>query len=306
MDLIQGMRVFQSVVDEGSFVRAADRLDLSKSVVTAHVADLEKRLSVRLLNRTTRRLTLTDDGSAYLEHCRRILADIDETHATLARGRAVPRGRLRVDAPTALGERWLMPAIPRLLEQYPELEVVLTLNDQVVDLIAERVDVALRVGALGDSSFVARRIYEGPILLCASPGYLERFDAPATPQALAEHRCLGLYFSTLGRVQPWVFERDGERHVIEPTSRFAVSAPDALVQAAVAGAGLVYISELVVGRQLASGQLVQLLPEWTRTTSLPLSVVYPHNRHLSAKVRAFVDFVAGLFPRPRARAAPAA
>ena len=181
MDMLQGMRVFVGVVEAGSFVAAADLLDISKSAVTDHVADLERRLSVRLLHRTTRRLRLTDDGAAYIEHCRRVLADVDETVATLSRGRAVPRGRLRVDTVPSVGLQYLMPALPRFVEQYPELEVVLTLNDQLIDLLAEGVDVAIRVGPLADSSFVARRLYESPHVICASPLYMDRFGEPALP-----------------------------------------------------------------------------------------------------------------------------
>jgi LysR family transcriptional regulator for bpeEF and oprC len=305
MDLIHEMRVFCAVVDKGSFVGAADQLDMSKSAVTAHVADLEKRLSVRLLQRTTRRLNLTEDGAAYLEHCRRVIADVDETINTLSKGRAIPRGRLRVDSVPTIGVQYIMPALPRFTEQYPEVEVVLTLNDQLVDLLAESVDVAIRVGELTDSSFVARRVFEDRYVLCAAPNYLERFGTPQTPDDLPQHKCLAMYLQTAGRIWPWVFEKDGEHREWTPNSRISTSSLEALIPAAIAGAGIVYISQGVIGRALASRQLVPILTDWTRKDRLPVSVVYPHNRHLSAKTRAFADFVAGLFPRERAtRPAP--
>lgn len=300
MDLFQGMRAFAAVVDSGSFVKAADQLSMSKSAVTAHIGDLERRLAVRLLQRTTRRLSLTDDGAAYLEHCRRVLADIDETIGTLSRGRATPRGRLRVDAVTAFGVQYIMPALPRFTEQYPEVEVILTLNDQVVDLIAENVDVAIRVGHLQDASFVARRVYETPHVICAAPSYLERFGMPESPDDLVRHQCLGMYLMTAARVAPWIFERDGERREWMPNSRITVSSTEALIPAMIAGTGIGYLVEGLLGRPLAARELIPILTDWVRKDKLPVSVVYPHNRHLSAKTRAFVEFVAGLFPRERA------
>ncbi|MSQ19626.1 MAG: LysR family transcriptional regulator [Betaproteobacteria bacterium] len=299
MDLIQGMRAFVAVVDGGSFVRAADQLSMSKSAVTAHIGDLETRLAVRLLQRTTRRLSLTDDGAAYLEHCRRVLQDIDETIGALSHGRTTPRGRLHVDALTAIGVQYIVPALPRFTEQYPEVEVVLTLNDQVVDLIAQNVDVAVRAGSLQDASFVARRVFESPYVICAAPSYLERFGVPKTPDDLDRHQCLGMYFMSVGKVVPWIFERDGKRQEWQPNSRISVSSTEALIPTMVAGTGIGYLVECFLGHPLSANQLVPILTDWVRKDRLPISVVYPHNRHLSAKTRAFVEFVAGLFPRAR-------
>ena len=159
MDRLQSMEVFTWVVELGSFSRAADRLELSKATVTAHIAALENRMGVRLLNRTTRRLNLTEDGAAYLQHCKRVIADIAETEVILTRGKVVPRGKLRIDLPVTIGLQYVMPALPRFSTEYPEIEIVATLTDQRVDLIAEGVDVALRVGDLEDSSLVARLVY---------------------------------------------------------------------------------------------------------------------------------------------------
>ena len=191
------MEVFRWVVDLGSFSRAADRLDLSNATVTAHVAALENRLGIKLLNRTTRRLALTDDGTAYLDHVRRVLADVEETESMLAAGRTTPRGILRVDLPTAIGRQFVVPALPRFTAQYPEVRVVAILEDRRVDFFEEGVDAALRIGPLADSSLIARRVYEASFVTCASPDYLALHGTPQTPADLAGHQCLGLDYSTL-------------------------------------------------------------------------------------------------------------
>ena len=291
------MEVYRWVVELGSFAKAADRLDMSRASVTTHVAQLENLLGVRLLNRTTRRLALTDDGAAYLEHCKRILADVEETVTTLQRGRAVPHGPLRVDMPGAIARLIVIPALPRFIDQYPELQVTLISNDQVINLIEAGVDIAIRVGALADSSMVARRIHQLEGVACASPDYLEDHGIPITPQELGEHRCLGYFNVSTGRVVDWHFEKNGERHVHLPVGRIAISDPEALVDLAIDGKGIVYHADLVMRRAIAAGQLVPVLSDWTENTATPVSVVYAQNRHLSAKVRAFSDFVAGLFPR---------
>jgi len=306
MDRLQSMEVFSWVVELGSFSRASDRLNLSKATVTAHVAALEDRLGVRLLNRTTRRLNLTEDGAAYLEHCRRILAEIAETDAALARGKVVPRGRLRIDMPVTIGLQYVMPALPRFSAQYPDLEIVATLTDQRLDLIAEGVDAALRVGALEDSSFVARKLYESHFIVAAAPSYLERFGTPTMPADLDHHNCLGYYRAGIGRVQEWTFEGSGahagERVVRPASGKLALSSGEALVDAAIAGLGIVYLLDLMLARPIAARQLQPIMSDWTSHERMPISVIYPQNRHLSAKVRVFVDFVAGLFPRPAAAA----
>jgi LysR family transcriptional regulator for bpeEF and oprC len=293
------MEVFHWVVELGSFSRTADRLELSKATVTAHIAAIENRLGVRLLNRTTRKLSLTEDGSAYLEHVRRVLADVRETEDILSRARTVPRGRLRVDMPVTLGRQHIVPALPRFAAQYPELEVVATLDDRRIDLVEEGVDVAIRMGELEDSSFIAKRVYATGYVVCASPDYLAIHGPPATPDELAAHQCLGFYSADTRRVLEWPFERDGERFTVMPRGILSVSNAEALVDAALAGAGIVCLLEMILSRHLASGALVPVLADWQTSAKLPMSVIYPQNRHLSPKVRVFVDFVAGLFPRQR-------
>jgi LysR family transcriptional regulator, regulator for bpeEF and oprC len=299
MDRLTSMEVFHWVVELGSFSRAADRLDLSKASVTAHIAALESRLGVKLLNRTTRRLSLTDDGTAYLDHVRRILADVQETEATLSAGRSVPRGLLRVEMPVTLGRQYIVPALPRFAAQYPELQVIALLEDRRTNLVEEGVDAAVRNGPLSDSTLIARRIYEAKWATYASPDYLALHGEPGTPAELDGHNCLGLYAVSRGETFDWVFEKDGERIARPPGGRLTVSNGEAMLDAAINGAGIVQTLDMFASRWVASGALRQILVDWQRKDAYPISVVYPQSHFLSAKVRAFVDFVAGLFPRVR-------
>lgn len=299
MDRLTSMEIFKWVVELGGFSRAAERLELSKATVTAHISALENRLGVRLLQRTTRRLSLTEDGQAYLEHVRRVLSDVQETEAILSRGRVVPQGVLRVDMPIAIGRYYIVPALPRFAAQYPELRVLATLEDRKIDLLEAGVDAAVRVGPLDDSSFIARKVYDTGFVTCASPDYLELHGRPESPDDLPQHNCLGFYALARGGIYEWTFEKDGEQRVYVPGGTLSVSNAEALLEAAIAGAGIVNLIDVIANRALAAGTLVPILRDWQTPMRLPISVIYPQNRHLSAKVRAFVEFVAGLFPRRR-------
>jgi LysR family transcriptional regulator for bpeEF and oprC len=297
MDRLQSMDVFRWVVDLGSFARAADRLDMSRAAVTGHVAALENRLGVRLLHRTTRKLALTDEGAAYLDHVRRVLADVEETEAVLTAGRSRPRGVLRIGMAVAIGRQFIAPALPRFAAQHPDLKVIALLDDRRVDLVESGIDAAVRVGPLEDSSLVARRVFEANFVAYGSPDYLALHGTPQTPADLERHNCLGLYVVSRGEVLDWVFEKDGERVSWTPNGSLSISNVEALLDAAVAGAGIVMLFDMSASRWVASGALRPVLQDWQRRERHPISVVYPQNRHLSAKVRAFSDFVAGLFPR---------
>ena len=299
MDRLTSMNVFHWVVELGSFSRAADRLNLSKASVTAHIASLESRLGVRLLNRTTRKLSLTDDGAAYLEHVRRVLADVQETDAMLTAGRSVPRGVLKLDMQADIAHQYIVPALPRFAAQYPELQVVAMLENRRSNLVEEGIDAALRLGPLTDSSLIARRVYESGTVTLASPDYLALHGEPRTPAELDGHNCLGVYVVSRGEVFDWVFEKDGERIVRPPAGRLNLTSGEALLESAVRGAGIVQMLDIISSRWIASGALRPILTDWRAGDRIPISVVYPQSRHLSAKVRAFVDFVAGLFPRQR-------
>ena len=297
MDRLLAMQVFTTVVDANGFSAAARRMKLSNATVSTLVSNLEAHLGVRLLNRTTRRMHLTDDGAAYYERCRRILAQVEETETALARTRERPHGRLRVDLPTAFGRLYFIPALPGFLDQYPDLQITVSMTDRRGDLIESGVDAAVRAGVLDDSTLVARRVYEAHYVACASPDFLQRYGMPRSPADLAKFRCLAFYNLNTEQVSPWRFERDGANHVHEPDGRIAINNADALVEAARYGEGIIYLLDISVSRALEAGQLTALLPDWT-TPTVPMSVVYPQTSHLSAKVRAFADFVATMFPLP--------
>jgi LysR family transcriptional regulator, regulator for bpeEF and oprC len=298
MDRLLGMEVFVKVVDSGSFARASERLQMAKATVSTIVQNLENHLGTRLLNRTTRRLSLTDDGAAYYQRSVRILSDVEETEAALAQSRAKPRGKLRVDMPISFGQYYVIPALGRFAAQYPELTVQAILNDQVTDLVEEGVDAVIRIGALTDSTLVAKKIYESRAVLVASPEFIARFGEPKTPEDLKDFNCLGLLQPGTGRLRPWTMQNGEQTYVHEPGGNFSTNNVDALVEAAVGGSGVIYLLDYILNRSLSAGLLQPVLAQWSITR--PISVAYPQNRHLSAKVRVFVDFVSGLFPKVKA------
>lgn len=297
------MQVFARVAELGGFARAADRLGISPASVTTAVRNLEIHLGASLLTRTTRKVRLTDDGRAYLERCNRVLAEIDETEAAIKRTSTEPQGRLRVEMPTGLGHLYVTPALPAFSRRYPKVVVVMTMGDRFVDLSEEDVDVIVRVGELADSSMVARRLYDARFITCASPDYLRRCGTPVTPQELDRHNCLGYFSASLGRSASWQFGRNGMSAEHVPSGSLHLNNPEALVDLAIAGAGIIHLLETGVTAALRSGDLVAILPDW-QAKALPVSALYWPSRHLSARVRVFVDFLDELFAAhvPRLRA----
>ena len=294
MDQLSAMRVFARVAELGSFARAADALDLSRAMVTTRIAQLEARLGVRLLHRTTRRVALTDDGRAYHERCVRILADIDETEEALGRGRTRPSGRLRVQAPVALTRHFLIPALPRFMVRHPELALELRLANRVVDLVEEGLDCAIRLGPPAEPHLVARRIAETRLATCAAPAYLARRGVPGAPDDLARHDCIAFLDLASGRPVDWRFARGGVDTTRAPGGRLAFNSMEAAVEAAAAGLGVAQVLSSLAQGAIAAGRLVPVLVDWA-AAGPPLYVAYPHHRHLSAKIRAFVDFAAEVF-----------
>ncbi|HEX4328708.1 MAG TPA: LysR family transcriptional regulator, partial [Burkholderiales bacterium] len=210
MDKLHAMEVFTKVAELGSFTKAAERMNMAPASVSAAVQNLEAHLGVRLFTRTTRKINLTDDGRAYLERSLRVLAEIDETESALKQTQTNPQGKLRVEIPTGLGHMYVTPALPSFSARYPDMQVVMTMNDRFVDLTEEEVDVILRIGELTDSTMVARRLYEARFICCASPDYLNRHGAPKTPAELAQHNCIGYFSASLGRSARWNFSRNGQ------------------------------------------------------------------------------------------------
>ncbi len=297
MDQIQAMRIFVRVVEAGTFTRAADSLNLPKATVTKHVQALEERLRVKLLNRTTRRVTVTPDGAAYYDRTVRLLTDLDDIEASMTNARANPRGRLRIDVGTSVAQLLIIPHLAEFHARYPDIQVDLGVSDRTVDLIGDNVDCVIRGGELSDQSLVARRIGNLEFVTVAAPDYLRRKGTPTHPLEIEEKHASVIYFSPQsGRHYPLEFRRGDESIDITGPYQLSVNESNAYVTSIVAGLGIGQITSWQAQRHFDSGALVRLLPDWTQPL-LPVYVVYPPNRHLSAKVRAFVDWAAELFQR---------
>jgi LysR family transcriptional regulator for bpeEF and oprC len=294
MDKLQAMEVFVQVVDAGGFTRAAEQMHMPKATVSTLIQALENALSVKLLNRTTRQVNVTADGAAYYEHCRRILADIRDTEDSLSLTHASPSGRLRVEVPSGLGQRVIIPALPDFYRRYPGIAMEMGCGDRPVHLIEEGVDCAVRGGALPDSTLIARRIGILHFITCATPAYLAQHGRPAHPDELAAHECINYIMSSSKQMLAWDFERGGDSIRSTPPGRFAVNNSEALMMAGLAGLGIMQLPSFLVDDYLRDGQLERVLDDWD-TDPVPLHVVYPQSRHLSATVRAFVEWVSALF-----------
>jgi LysR family transcriptional regulator, regulator for bpeEF and oprC len=299
MDKLRSIEAFVRVAELGSFTRAADALHVPKGTVTKLVQELEAQLRIKLLHRTTRKLSLTDDGSAYLEGARRVLADLADLEGQVTRAVARPRGRLRVDVPAAAGRHVLAPALPSFFDQHPEIQVELGSSDRPVDLLAEGVDVVIRGGLTHDDALVARRLGAFEVITCAAPAYVQRHGRPSSPQTLHDdgHIAVNFFSAKTGRVFEFDFERGAETLSIELPHRVAANDADTHVALGVAGLGLVQLPRTRhVQALIDGGQLVQVLRDWS-AGALPLFVMYPRHRHLSARLRVFVDWVVALYGR---------
>lgn len=294
MDQLAAMRAFVRVVEAGTFTRAARSLGTPKPTVSKLVRTLEGHLRTKLLNRTTRRVTVTPDGAAYYERAVRLLADLDELDGSMRLSQASPKGRLRVDVSAPLAQQVIIPALGDFAARYPDIQIDLGVTDRPVDLIGENVDCVVRGGELTDQSLIARRIGELHMVTCAAPAYLARHGAPAHPGELEErHRVVSYFSAGSGRTLPFTFANDQERHEVRGQSFVAVNDGNAYVSAALAGLGIVQAPVFLVDAHLAAGALAPVLAHW-RVDPIPLYVVYPPNRHLSNRLRVFVDWVAEL------------
>ncbi len=293
MHRLGALEAFVKVAETQSFSEAARRLRSSKSAVSRRVGALEAELGARLFNRTTRSLNLTEAGRAYLERVSRILADLDEADRALGQLQVKPRGRLQVSAPMSFGFLHLAPALPEFLARFPEVDVELSLNDRFVDVVDEGFDLALRIGALSDSSLMARRIAPIRRTLCASPDYFGRRGKPHSPEELKGHECLRN--SNVARTQEWRFvDLEGKPYLVPVSGRVSANNGDALRVMAIAGFGVASLPTFIVGSDLRSGALVSALDRFV-PQDMAMNAVYPHSRHLSPKVRAFVDFLVERF-----------
>lgn len=291
---------FIRVVEAKSFVAAADTLGMSQSAMSKAVTRLEERLGARLLNRTTRSLSLTDYGRAFYERCRDAFNRLDQAESELAEARGAARGRLRLDVPLSLGRLVLVPALPRFLEQYPEISLQLSMTDQAPDIVAAGFDAAIRIGNLSDSTLVARRVASLRGVTCASPEFLADVGMPETPMDLDPAHCIGLFKVGTGQVREWIFRKQGQQHVIIPAHRLSFSDPESGSSAAVSGAGFIRVLRFSVEVHIGAGLLRPVLEDWNEGAYWPVSVVYPRDRQPPAKLKAFIDFLAGLFPNTSA------
>jgi DNA-binding transcriptional LysR family regulator len=293
MDRLRAFEVFVAVVARQGFARAAEALDTSPANVTRYIADLEAHLGTRLLNRHSRKLSLTDSGQALYERARSILDEVAEAEALSASTTLQPRGRLRVNAPVSFGILHLAPLWPKFLQKYPEVELEVSLIDRVVDLVEEGFDLGIRISRTGSTTHIARKLAVSRNIVCAAPGYLRQHGRPKSPADLAQHACIGYTFSATG--DDWhLFDAHGLEHVVKVPSVMRANNGDTARAAALAGVGVIWQPSFLVGDDLRAGRLVPLLPGY-RMADIDILAVYPSRRHLSAKVRVMIDFLADAF-----------
>jgi DNA-binding transcriptional LysR family regulator len=295
-DSLYEMSVFSKVVAAGSLSAAARDLGVSTAVVSRRLAALEARLGVRLVNRTTRRLALTDEGASYHEACARILAEIEDADAAAAAKRVEPQGLLKVALPASFGHKHIAPLVPPFAARYPKIQLAFSLSDRTVNVIEEGYDLAIRIGELEDSSLAARKLAPNRRVVCASPEYLRRHAVPRTPEDLQQHNCL----TTNDLQMNWEYKApDGRRGAVRVAGHYACDNWEVLREWAMAGLGVALKSTWDVRLQLEEGSLVPLLPGYDFGTDVAIYAVYPHRRYLPAKTRVFIDYLAESFgPEP--------
>lgn len=297
MDTLTSMKVFAAVVDCGSFAAAADRLDISRAMASKYISHLEAHLGTRLLQRTTRKLTLTETGSAYHERCAQILADITQAEEGAAHLTEAPRGTLRLTVPVSFSLLHMGPLISDYLKRYPDVRVDVLLVDRSVDLIEEGFDLAVRIGALAESGLIARRLGADRIVITASPDYLALHGIPQTPAELARHNCLTYSYATFG--DEWrMADAHGLQHTVKVSGSLRASNGEMARLAALEGVGLIRQPLFLVGGDVRAGRLVQVLSDY-HSEELGIYAVYPSRKHLSAKVRVFVELLAEAFALKR-------
>ena len=293
MDRLRAYEVFVTVVSRGSFTRAADALETSPANVTRYVNELEAHLGTRLLNRTSRRLSLTEGGETLYARCKSILDDVAETEGLVSSASVEPRGRLRINAPVSFGILHLAPLWPEFMRKYPGVELDVALIDRVVDIVEEGYDLAIRISRAGSTSHAARKLATSRNILCASPEYLARCGYPAEPAGLIEHQCIGYSYAATG--DEWqLMDSERKAHTVKVNCHMHTNNGDTARAAALAGQGVIWQPTFLIGKDLRTGKLVQVLPDY-RLPDIDVLALYPSRRHLSAKIRAVVDFLVEAF-----------
>lgn len=293
MDKLTSMNVFVKVAKAGSFAAAARDLGISRAMATKHIMHLEKELHTRLFNRTTRSLSLTEAGEAYLERCQQVLLDVDEMEAAITHLQHEPRGILKICAPPVIGATQIAPALTDYMKEYPHIGVDMTLHGGHTDLIEEGFDIGIWLGQLTDTSLVARKLASSQLVVCASPDYLAQHGTPETPEELEEHSCLVNW--AIAPRDKWLFKGIWGQMEIKVSGRMQANMADPIRIAAVNGLGIVMLPRYIVGRDIEKGKLQPLLEDYA-IDPMPIHAVYPHRKYLSTKVRVFIEYLQGWLP----------
>lgn len=294
MDRFQSMQLFTRIVELGSFTRAAGALDIPRATATHAMKELEARLGTRLLERTTRQVRPTLDGQAFYERCVHLLADLEDAESSLRTVATNPRGTLRLDLHGTHATRIVLPRIDEFRNRYPQIDLVISSGDRLVDLVREGIDCVVRAGTPRDSSLVARRLAVMPEVICASPEYLQYFGTPSHPDELSAHQAVGFFSSSHDRTYPFELVVEGQAREFELTHWVAVNDAESYVACALRGCGLVQLPRYHVEDELREGRLVEVLSAWP-STGMVVSAMYSHHRQLSPRVRVFVDWVVSVY-----------
>lgn len=293
MDRLDLLRIFARVIDTASFTRAANMLDLPRSTVSAAVRRLEERVGARLIHRTTRHVAATQDGLAFYERCQRLLADYDEAESLFRGASAHLQGKLSVNVPGRVGRRIIAPALPEFFALHPEIEIELGVTDRAVDLVQEGVDCALRVGALSDSTLIARKVADLTLVNCASPDYLAAHGTPRRIADLDRHTAVAYASPSSGRIEDWEWVEGSAVRTYPMRAKVIVNNAEAYIACCLAGLGLIQVPAFDIADHIEAGQLVEILPRH-RAPPMPMHILYPHRQHLSRRLKAFTDWLAAL------------
>ncbi|MDM0026736.1 LysR family transcriptional regulator [Variovorax saccharolyticus] len=293
MDRVDQLRIFLRIAACGSFAQAADQLDLPRATASLAMQQLERRLGVRLLHRTTRRVVLTLDGEALLERSAAIVADMEDLEQQSRPAAGAISGRLRVDVPSRIARRLIAPALPDFLDRHPRMDIDLGSTDRAIDLVQEGVDCAMRVGPLAPSSLVARPLGAFELVNCASPAYLAKHGTPSGPEALSRHWVIDYQSPTSGRAAPWEWMDGGDARTMHPPSRVSANNAETYIACALAGLGLIQVPAFDVREHLGAGELVEVMQD-ARPGRMPVNLVYPHRRYLSQRMQAFSHWLEDL------------
>ncbi len=288
MDVLLSMKVFRRVAETGNFSEVAREMDISQPTVSKHIAALEKHLSVKLLNRSTRQLNLTDVGKQYYDRCIYILDELLETEAMLRNQESVPAGTLRINTPITFGEICVIPHFWRFLEKYPELSIDLIMDDRYVDLVKDGIDVAIRIGPMTDSALIAKKIGNSPRVIIASPDYLSSHDEPSTLEDLSDHNCI--VYTLLTTRNEWHFTGPNGKESILVNGRFSVNNPRTICEAVIAGQGIAVAPLWLISNAIKSEKVKVILKDYV-PTPLEIHAVFPGRRYVPAKVRCFIDYL---------------